>query len=79
MQGRSLIALFNDNLLRVYLSNTKESLQQLARVVMQSEQDNEDRFAEIVYYKAKSRGFTLGHEIIDWLEAEQELPLSCEG
>jgi hypothetical protein len=29
--------------------------------------------AEHAYYKAEKRGFAAGHEIDDWLEAEQEL------
>lgn len=38
--------------------------------------DREDRhemIAEAAYYKAEQRGFELGHEDMDWLEAEQEL------
>jgi len=29
--------------------------------------------AECAYYKAEKRGFSAGHEIEDWLEAEQEV------
>jgi len=29
--------------------------------------------AEHAYYKAEKRGFAAGHEIEDWLEAEQEV------
>jgi Protein of unknown function (DUF2934) len=43
-----------------------------------SGQGNEGQIAEIAYYKAESLGFTPGHELIDWLEAEQELTLTCE-
>ncbi len=32
----------------------------------------EARIAEIAYYKAENRGFEAGHELTDWLEAEQE-------
>lgn len=38
--------------------------------------DREDRhemIAEAAYYKAEQRGFELGYEDMDWLEAEQEL------
>jgi hypothetical protein len=38
--------------------------------------DAEDRYemiAEAAYYKAEQRGFELGNEELDWLEAEQEL------
>ena len=33
--------------------------------------------AESAYYKAENRGFSAGHEIEDWLEAEQELNKQC--
>ena len=33
------------------------------------------RIAELAYLKAKSRDFEPGHELEDWLEAEQELML----
>ncbi len=33
--------------------------------------------AERAYYKAEQRGFVAGHEIEDWLEAEQELRNQC--
>ena len=29
--------------------------------------------SELAYYKAEKRGFAAGHEIEDWLEAEQEV------
>jgi Protein of unknown function (DUF2934) len=45
-------------------------------VAGQSGQVNEDQIAEIAYYKAESRGFTPGHELNDWLDAEQELTMS---
>jgi hypothetical protein len=39
--------------------------------------DLKDKFREMVevcaYYKAEKRGFKPGHEIDDWLEAEQEI------
>jgi len=31
------------------------------------------KIAEIAFYKAEKRGFEPGHEIDDWIEAEQEL------
>jgi hypothetical protein len=34
--------------------------------------DRDTRIAELAYYKAESRGFEPGHELEDWLEAEQE-------
>jgi len=37
--------------------------------------DRDVRLAELAYYKAESRGFEPGHEMDDWLEAEQELML----
>jgi hypothetical protein len=30
------------------------------------------KIAEIAFYKAERRGFEAGHEIDDWIEAEQE-------
>ena len=33
--------------------------------------------AERAYYKAEQRGFITGHEVEDWLEAEQELSKQC--
>lgn len=35
--------------------------------------DKAARISELAYYKAKERGFEPGHELEDWLEAEQEL------
>jgi len=37
--------------------------------------DFDARIAELAYLKAESRGFEPGHELEDWLEAEQELML----
>ena len=37
--------------------------------------DRDARIAELAYYKAESRGFEPGHELEDWLEAEQEFML----
>ncbi len=37
--------------------------------------DRDARIAELAYYKAESRGFEPGHELEDWLEAEQEFLL----
>jgi hypothetical protein len=34
--------------------------------------DDYARISELAYYKAESRGFEPGHEVDDWLEAEQE-------
>lgn len=33
------------------------------------------RIAELAYFKAEQRGFEPGHEMDDWLSAEQELNL----
>lgn len=40
---------------------------------IESDQDKYLRTAECAYYKAQARGFELGHEVDDWLEAETEL------
>jgi hypothetical protein len=37
--------------------------------------DRDAKVAEIAYRKAESRGFSPGHELDDWLAAEQELTL----
>jgi len=37
--------------------------------------DRDARIAELAYYKAESREFEPGHELDDWLEAEQEFLL----
>ena len=34
--------------------------------------DRDAKVAELAYYKAESRNFEPGHELEDWLEAEQE-------
>jgi len=34
--------------------------------------DRDAGIAELAYFKAESRGFEPGHELEDWLEAEQE-------
>jgi Protein of unknown function (DUF2934) len=34
---------------------------------------------ESAYFKAKARGFAPGHEVQDWIEAEQEVQRSLEG
>ena len=33
--------------------------------------------AEHAYFKAEKRGFTPGHEMEDWLEAEEEVKKQC--
>ncbi len=38
-------------------------------------EDLDARIAELAYLKAESRDFEPGHELEDWLEAEQELML----
>jgi hypothetical protein len=37
--------------------------------------DRDAKIAELAYCKAESRGFEPGHELDDWLEAEQEFML----
>ena len=37
--------------------------------------DLDARISELAYLKAESRGFEPGHELEDWLDAEQELKL----
>lgn len=35
--------------------------------------NTQERVAMLAYLKAEARGFTPGHELDDWLEAEQEI------
>ncbi|MGR9015038.1 MAG: DUF2934 domain-containing protein [Gammaproteobacteria bacterium] len=37
--------------------------------------DRDAKIAEIAYLKAETRGFSSGHELEDWLEAEREFLL----
>ena len=37
--------------------------------------DRDAKIAELAYFKAENRGFTPGHELEDWLEAEGEFLL----
>lgn len=57
-------------------SSAKYGLTELASHNSQTEvffTDAHNRIAEAAYYKAEKRGFTSGYELVDWLEAEQEL------
>jgi hypothetical protein len=38
-----------------------------------NDDDRESRVALCAYYKAEARGYELGHEIQDWLDAEAEI------
>jgi hypothetical protein len=38
-------------------------------------QDRDAKIEELAYYKAESRGFEPGHELEDWLKAEQDFLL----
>jgi hypothetical protein len=37
--------------------------------------DRDTKIAELAYFKAECRGFSPGHELEDWLEAEGEFLL----
>ena len=37
--------------------------------------DHDTKISELAYFKAENRGFALGHELEDWLEAEGEFLL----
>ena len=59
---------------------TESNLQQSTEILTPDESgrvlnppDNTAKIAERAYYKAERRGFEPGHELEDWLEAEQEL------
>ncbi len=47
-----------------------------AQITRQADFDRDSRHQKIglaAYYKAERRGFAPGHELDDWLEAEQEI------
>jgi hypothetical protein len=44
-----------------------------------SPEDVYNLIAESAYFKAKARGFAPGHEVQDWIEAEQEVRRRLEG
>lgn len=57
-------------------SSAKYGLTELASNNSETEvffTDAHNRIAKAAYYKAEKRGFTAGYELVDWLEAEQEL------
>lgn len=58
------------------VKNIKEdiSIQDTNEIISLSDLDT--KVAEIAYRKAETRGVAPGHELDDWLEAEQELNLS---
>ena len=37
--------------------------------------DRDARIAELAYFKAEQRGFTPGHDLDDWLAAEEEFKM----
>jgi Protein of unknown function (DUF2934) len=50
-----------------------EAEQQFLASLHDSLDDLHEKIAERAYVKAEARGFECGHEMEDWLEAEQEL------
>lgn len=54
---------------------TEENIIDLNTVIHISGPACNERIAEMAYYKAEKRGFEPGHEMDDWLEAEQEYHL----
>jgi hypothetical protein len=57
---------------------TTENLpqQQAPEITEEPNPSSTPQIAELAYFKAESRGFVPGYELIDWLEAGQELSLS---
>lgn len=60
------------------LKETKKSSSSLIPVIgiesfTETAHDIYSQTAERAYYKAEARGFESGHEMEDWLEAENEL------
>ncbi|MGA7980650.1 MAG: DUF2934 domain-containing protein [Chromatiaceae bacterium] len=41
-------------------------------------EERERRIREVAYFKAERRGFAPGHELEDWLEAEQEVDTASQ-
>ncbi|MEQ1546415.1 DUF2934 domain-containing protein [Methyloglobulus sp.] len=56
--------------------NIKEDISTQVTNEIISLADLDNKVAEIAYHKAETRDFAPGHELDDWLEAEQELNLS---
>ena len=58
-------------------NNEAESKQKSsAKEISTNELSNEDKcslVAKLAYYKAEARGFESGHELEDWLSAEDEV------
>lgn len=52
-----------------------ENIIDLNPIIHISGSASNDRIAEMAYYKAEKRGFEPGHDMDDWLEAEQEYHL----
>jgi hypothetical protein len=40
-------------------------------------EERQEWIREVAYYKAMNRRFTPGHELMDWLAAEQEVDQLC--
>lgn len=64
------------------LKETKKSSNEMTPVIganislgsfTETVDDRYAKTAECAYYKAQARGFEPGHEIEDWLEAEDEI------
>jgi hypothetical protein len=51
----------------------ESTLESPSSLVAFSEDTINQKIAEAAYYRAEKRGFTPGHEIEDWLEAEKEI------
>ncbi len=46
--------------------------QKITNEDIKSDSNQDAKIGELAYYKAENRGFEPGHELEDWLEAEQE-------
>lgn len=53
----------------------EQNIIDLTPMVNAAGKTSDDRIAEMAYYKAEKRGFEPGHEMDDWLTAEQEYHL----
>ena len=64
---------------RTYMAATKNALRHLGpcRPRVPCKEERRQWIREVAYYKAMSRRFSPGHELVDWLAAEREVDGLC--
>jgi hypothetical protein len=55
------------------LEKSSEAISSKSRKLISVQPDQQQLIAMSAYFKAEARGFSPGHELDDWLEAEREL------